>query len=129
MAWCGSQVKAGQDLMADGLHGWVCGQVLAEDGEVGSKPWPGLEEAKDRCWKNQKGVIERAAQGAGADPGMAASLEVQHRVLVAGYRTLRHQEKSRSQSSKTQPGRRETGYFEGWEQAWQALLGSPETTI
>ena len=66
------------------MHCWVCGQLLVEDGEVGSKPQPGLEKAKEKCWKNQKVVRER---GAGADLAGMVSLAAQRRVLVARYST------------------------------------------
>lgn len=86
MVWCGvvAELRLGRTWGETGLHCWVCSQLLVEDGEVGSKPQAGLEKAKEKCWKNQKVVRKR---GAGADLAVMVSLEVQHRVLVARYRT------------------------------------------
>lgn len=86
MVWCGvvAKLRLGRTWGETGLHCWVCSQLLVEDEEVGSKPQAGLEKAKEKCWKNQKVVRKR---GAGADLAVMVSLEVQHRVLVARYRT------------------------------------------
>lgn len=84
LEWPGvvAELKLGRIWVADGPHCWVCGQLLVEDGEVGSKPWSGLEQAKEKCWKTQKVMMEKAPQGAGIDPGKVVSLEVQLRVQI-----------------------------------------------
>ena len=92
-----AELRLGRAWGEIGLHCWVCGQLLVGDGEVGSKPQPGLEKAKEKCWKNQKVLRER---GAGSDRAVMVSLEVQYRVLVVRYRTWRPPQKR----AETRPG-------------------------